>query len=143
MTEKRKNRTGRIPKNDPAVFRYTVRFNEEEHNRFLSMFERSGVSARSVFIKAHFFGRQFRVLTEDKNLVEYYARLSSFHAQYRAVGNNYNQVVKELRCHFSEKKAMALLYKLEKCTMELVAVTREVIRLTEEYKSIRQASEHG
>ncbi len=73
-------------------------------NPNLSMFERSGVSARSVFIKAHFFGRQFRVLTEDKNLVEYYARLSFFHAQYRAVGNNYNQVVKELRCHFSEKK---------------------------------------
>lgn len=134
---------GRTPKNDPAVFRYTVRFNEEEHNRFLSMYERSGVSARSVFIKAHFFGLPFRVLTEDKNLVEYYTRLSSFHAQYRAVGNNYNQVVKELRCHFSEKKAMALLYKLEKCTIELVSVTREVIRLTEEYKSIRQASEHG
>ena len=68
------------------------------------MFERSGVSALAVFIKAHFFGRQLRVLTEDKNLVEYYARLSFFHAQYRAVGNNYNQVVKELRCHFSEKK---------------------------------------
>lgn len=107
------------------------------------MFERSGVSARSVFIKAHFFGLPFRVLTEDKNLVEYYTRLSSFHAQYRAVGNNYNQVVKELKSRFSEKKAMALLYKLEKCTMELVAITREVIRLTEEYKSIRQASEHG
>ena len=29
------------------------------------------------------------------------------------IGNNYNQVVKELRCHFSEKKAMALLYKLD------------------------------
>ena len=34
------------------------------------------------------------------------------HSQYRMIGNNYNQVVKELRCHFSEKKAMALLYKL-------------------------------
>lgn len=104
MTEKRKNRTGRIPKNDPAVFRYTVRFNEEEHNRFLSMYERSGVSARSVFIKAHFFGRQFRVLTEDKNLMEYYTRLSSFHAQYRAVGNNYNQVVKEFAAIFPRKR---------------------------------------
>lgn len=99
------------------------------------MFERSGVSARSVFIKAHFFGRQFRVLTEDKSLVEYYARLSSFHAQYRAVGNNYNQVVKELRCHFSEKKAMALLYKLEKCTMELVTITRDVVELSREVQT--------
>lgn len=143
MTGKRKNRTGRTPKNDPAVFRYTVRFNEEEHNRFLSMYERSGVSARSVFIKAHFFGRQFRVLTEDKSLVEYYARLSSFHAQYRMIGNNYNQVVKELRCHFSEKKAMALLYRLEKCTIELVSITREVVRLTEEYKTISEADKQG
>ena len=56
MTEKRKKKWGRNPKNDPAVFRYTVRFNREEHDRFLSMFEKSGVAARSVFIKAHFFG---------------------------------------------------------------------------------------
>lgn len=135
MTEKRKNRTGRIPKNDPAVFRYTVRFNEEEHNRFLLMFERSGVSARSVFIKAHFFGLPFRVLTEDKNLVEYYTRLSSFHAQYRAVGNNYNQVVKELKSRFSEKKAMALLYKLEKCTLELVAISHDIVQLTKDFEA--------
>ena len=61
MKEKR-NKTGRNPKLDPAVFRYTVRFNEEEHNRFLAMFEKSGVYAKSVFIKAHFFGQPFRVL---------------------------------------------------------------------------------
>ena len=42
MTEKRKSKAGRNPKLDPAVFRYTVRFNEEEHNRFLSMFEEIG-----------------------------------------------------------------------------------------------------
>ena len=45
----------------------------------------------------------------DKTLVDYYTKLSDFHAQFRAVGTNYNQVVKELRLHFSEKKAMALL----------------------------------
>ena len=64
MKEKR-NKTGRNPKLDPAVFRYTVRFNEEEHNRFLAMFEKSGVYAKSVFIKAHFFGQPFRVLKVD------------------------------------------------------------------------------
>ena len=35
----------------------------------------------------------------------------------------------ELRCHFSEKKAMALLYKLENCTRELVSLTREIVEL--------------
>ena len=106
MKEKRKSKSGRNPKLDPAVYRYTVRFNEEEHNRFLAMFGKSGVYARSVFLKAHFFGQPFKVLKVDKTLVDYYTKLSDFHAQFRAVGTNYNQVVKELRLHFSEKKAM-------------------------------------
>ena len=134
MKEKR-NKTGRNPKLDPAVFRYTVRFNEEEHNRFLAMFEKSGVYAKSVFIKAHFFGQPFRVLKVDRTLVDYYTRLSDFHAQFRAVGTNYNQVVKELRLHFSEKKAMALLYKLEQQTVELVKLSRQIVELSREMEA--------
>ena len=134
MKEKR-NKTGRNPKIDPAVYRYTVRFNGEEHNRFLSMFEKSGVYAKSVFIKAHFFGQPFKVLKVDSTLVDYYTKLSDFHAQFRAVGTNYNQVVKELRCHFSEKKAMALLYKLEKQTVELVKLSREIVEISREMEA--------
>ena len=134
MKEKR-NKTGRNPKLDPAVYRYTVRFNEEEHNRFLAMFEKSGVYAKSVFIKAHFFGQPFKVMKVDKTLVDYYTKLSDFHAQFRAVGTNYNQVVKELRCHFSEKKAMALLYKLEQHTVELVKLSRRIVELSREMEA--------
>ena len=133
MTENKK-KTGRHPKKDPAVYRYTVRFNAEGHVRFLSMFDESGAAARSVFIKQQFFGQPFRVFVEDRSLLEYYQKLSSFHSQYRAVGNNYNQTVKELRVHFSEKKAMALLYKLEKCTQELVLITQQIIRLTQTFE---------
>ena len=50
------------------------------------------------------------------------------------VGNNYNQTVRELRCHFSEKKAMALLYRLEQCTGELAALTRQVMELSREFE---------
>ena len=64
----------------------------------------------------------------------HHVMLSSFHSQYRMIGNNYNQVVKELRCHFSEKKAMALLYKLENCTRELVSLTREIVELTRKFE---------
>ena len=132
MSEKRRNKGGRNPKLDPAVFRYTVRFSEEEHDRSLAMFDKSGVYAKSVFIKAHFFGQPFKVLKVDKTLVDYYTKLSDFHAQFRAVGTNYNQVVKELRCHFSEKKAMALLYKLEQQTVELVKMSRLIVQLSKE-----------
>lgn len=118
----------------PKTHLVMLRFDDDEWAKLLTMHEQSGVNARAVFIKAHFFGLPFRVLTEDKNLVEYYARLSSFHAQYRAVGNNYNQVVKELKSHFSEKKAMALLYKLEKCTLELVAISHDIVQLTKDFE---------
>ena len=134
MSEK-KSKAGRNPKIDPAVYRYTVRFIGAEHNRFLSMFEKSGVYAKSVFIKAHFFGQPFKVLKVDRTLVDYYTKLSDFHAQFRAVGTNYNQVVKELRCHFSEKKAMALLYKLEGQTVELVNLSRRIVELSKELEA--------
>lgn len=83
------------------------------------MYEESQMYAKAVFLKAHFFGQKFKVQKVDKAMLEYHTELSDFHAQFRAIGTNYNQVVKELRCHFSEKKAMALLYRLEKCTIDL------------------------
>ena len=86
--------------------------------------------AKAVFLKAHFFGQKFKVLKVDKTMLDYYIKLSDFHAQFRCIGTNYNQVVKELRIHFSEKKAMALLYKLEKCTIDLVKLSREIVELS-------------
>ena len=112
-----------------------VRFDDGEWNRFLAMYERSGVYAKAVFLKEQFFGRMFRVVTVDKGLVDYYTKLSDFHAQFRAIGTNYNQVVKELRSHFSEKKAMALLYKLEKCTEELAALSHRIVELSKEMEA--------
>ena len=47
---------------------------------------------------------------------------------------NYNQAVKELHAHFSEKKTLALLYKLERATRELAAVGQQVVSLSEEFK---------
>ncbi len=112
-----------------------VRFDDGEWNRFLAMYERSSVYAKAVFLKEQFFGRTFRVVTVDKGLVDYYTKLSDFHAQFRAIGTNYNQVVKELRSHFSEKKAMALLYKLEKCTEELAALSHRIVELSKEMEA--------
>ena len=112
-----------------------VRFDDGEWNRVLAMYERSGVYAKAVFLKEQFFGRTFRVVTVDKGLVDYYTKLSDFHAQFRAIGTNYNQVVKELRSHFSEKKAMALLYKLEKCTEELAALSHRIVELSKEMEA--------
>lgn len=120
---------GRHPKESRKSHCVMVRFDDGEWLRFLAMYEKSG-----VYAKAHFFGQPFRVLVTDKALLDYCTKLSAFHAQYRAIGNNYNQTVKELRCHFSEKKAMALLYRLEQCTKELAALMRQVMELSKEFE---------
>ena len=82
---------------------------------------------------------KFKVLKVDKTMLEYYTKLSDFHAQFRCIGTNYNQVVKELRIHFSEKKAMALLYRLEKCTIDLVKLSREIVELSREMEKCYQS----
>ena len=132
MNGKKRNVGGKPPKPDKASHQVMVRFNDEEYARFLAMYEQSGVYAKAVFIKARVFGAEFRVLKVDKTLVDYYTRLSSLHA--RAVGVNYNQTVKELKSRFSEKKAMALLYKLEKMTVELAGLSRQILALTNEFQ---------
>ena len=111
-----------------------VRFTDREYARFLSLYEQSGLLAKALFIKARVFDESFRVIKTDRGTLEYVAKLTQFHAQYRAIGVNYNQVVKELHANFSQKKALALLYKLEKQTIELVAVNEKIVALCEEFK---------
>ena len=133
MREKTK-KARRTPKLNPKTHCVMVRFDDEEHARFLTMYEQSGEYAKAVFIKARVFGAEFKVIKIDNSTPEYYAKLSDLHAQYRRIGVNYNQVVKELKSRFSEKKALALLYKLEEITRELVAVSREVVALTQKFE---------
>lgn len=127
-----KPKWGRHPKESRKTHCVMVRFDNEEWAKFLAMFEQSGVYAKAVFVKARVFGDTFRVMKTDKTLLDYYTKLSAFHAQYRAIGNNYNQTVKELKSRFSEKKAMALLYKLEQQTVELVKLSRKIVELSRE-----------
>lgn len=66
--------------------------------------------------------------------IDYHEKLTRFFSQFRAIGTNYNQIVMILYRNFSEKKAGTYLFKLEKETIELVKVMREVIRLTQEFE---------
>lgn len=126
---------GRPPKNDPAKHRLTVNLTDTQHAGFLAMFEQSGVSSLSAFISARIFGDEFRVVKTDASAVEFTAKLTALHSQFRSVGVNYNQIVKELHSNFGEKKALALLYKLEKATVELAGIGREVMQLCEQFKA--------
>ena len=137
MTSKKsfKKQGGRPPKTDPAKIRYSISFTEEEHARFLTLFEQPGMLVKAHFITSQVFGKEMKSVKIDKGTVDFYMRLTSFHSQFRAIGVNYNQIVKLLYRHFSEKKAAAFLYKLEKQTAEMAILCQKIIQLTEEFET--------
>ena len=128
-------KTGRKPKIDPAVHRYSINLNAEDNAKFLALFDQSEMKAIAHFITACIFQKTVKTVKIDMDAVEYHAGLTRFFSQFRAIGTNYNQVVKLLYRNFSEKKASAYLFKLEKETIELVRVTQEAIRLTQEFEA--------
>ncbi|MFA5044919.1 MAG: conjugal transfer protein MobA [Paludibacter sp.] len=146
--ETRKTNVGRNPKNDPAIFRYSISFNEVEHAAFLARFDASGMKVKAHFITACIFDKAIRVVKLDKAEMDYYMRLTTFHSQFRAIGVNYNQAVKSIKFAFEEKKALYYLAKLEKATIELVVLNRQIMDLTEKlelkiYGSVDVESEKG
>ena len=127
-----KHSTGRNKKINPASFRYVFRLNEEENNQFLSLFEQSGMKVKAHFITSLLFNREIKVVEIDKSALDYYTKLTELYAQFRSVGVNCNQIVKILYRNFSEKKAAAYLYKLEKETTQLIAICKQILELSQQ-----------
>jgi hypothetical protein len=136
MTTEQKlfSKGGRPPKTDPCRHRYAFNLNDTDNARFLSLFDASGAKDKAYFVTSCIFKRELKVVKIDKAAMDYYMRLTNFHSQFRAIGVNYNQVVKHLKATFSEKMALVLLGKLEKETMELAALNQKIIRLTKEFE---------
>ena len=134
MKEESRTRMGRKPKSDPADYKYSFRLNAEENTRFERLVADAQAKDRTLFIKKAIFGGQIKVVKIDKAMMDYYIRLTEFHKQFQAIGNNYNQVVRAIKTNFGDKRAMSLLYKLEKMTLELMLLTKKVMVLTEEYE---------
>lgn len=133
MTENYKKRlTGRKPKLLPRTHCVMVRFDDEEYARFMLRYKESGVYAKAVFCKSMVFGETFRVILADKEKEDDCKKLYALHARFRELATSYNLAVKELHCHFSERKAMALLNRMEGMTKEMSAITQKVIALVKD-----------
>ena len=134
MKESSRKKMGRKPKADPAIHRYGIKLTNEENVRFEAAFSESGMKEKAGFIKKSIFGGRIKVVKIDKATMDYYIRLTEFHKQFQAVGNNYNQVVRAIRSNFGEKRAYALLRNLEKTTIDLVVLSKRIIMLTHEFE---------
>ena len=134
-SNKKQNKGGRTPKSDPSIHRHVFRLTDEENAKLLSLFEASGMPNKAKFIISLLFGNEMKSVKIDKGTVDFYMRLTSFHSQFRSVGVNYNQIVKLLYKNFSEKKAAAFLYKLEKQTAEMAMLCQKIIQISEEFET--------
>ena len=130
---KKQHKGGRNPKKDPSIHRYVFRLTDE-NAKFLSLFEASGAHNKALFITSLLFEKQIKIVKVDMAAMDYYMRLTTLYGQFRAVAVNYNQIVKILYRNFSEKKAAAYLFKLEKQTIELAQLCRAITQLTEEFE---------
>lgn len=133
--QKKHNKGGRNPKANPSIHRYVFRLTDEENARFLSLFEASGADNKAQFVTSLLFSKPVKSVKVDMAAMDYYTRLTTLFGQFRAVGVNYNQVVKILYRNFSEKKAAAYLFKLEKQTAELAKLCRDIMELTKEFEA--------
>ena len=129
------NNHGRKLKTDKMHHRYVFRLDDEDNARFLALFDESGKVNKSEFIVSVLFGREIKVVKLDKGTQDFYMLLTSFHSQFRSIGVNYNQCVRALKSNFSERKALAFLYKLEQHTLELVELSKQVSALAEEFQT--------
>ncbi|MFP9114643.1 conjugal transfer protein MobA [Flavobacterium sp. RHBU_3] len=131
----KKHKGGRHPKDDRATFRYSISLTAVENAKFLTLFEQSGMNVMAHFITACIFQKTITTVRIDKAAIDYHVKLTGLFAQFRAIGVNYNQVVKMLYNNFTEKKAAAALYKLEKQTIELAMLGQKIIELTTEFEA--------
>lgn len=137
----KKNKGGRIPLVDPAKNRHVFYLNDADEVRFLALYDQSRAKNKSHFIISCIFNKPVKVVEIDKARTDYYMRLTTFFDQFRMIGHNYNQLIKLLHSNFTEKKALAFLYKLEQATIELAGLNKQVIELTHEFE--RKYLQHG
>ena len=115
--------------------KHTSRFSLPQSNgKFEEFFLKSRFKERTKFIKAMLFEREIKVITYDRNARNFFIRLTNFYAQIQRIGNNYNQTVRAIKTNFGEKRGLAMLYRLEKATLELVIITVKVHEITHRFE---------
>jgi hypothetical protein len=134
-TNNKQHKGGRKPKKNPSIHRYVFRLTDEENEKFITRFEQSGLDNKAKFITAILFEKEIKTVKIDKAAMDFYMRLTTLYGQFRAVGINYNQVVKILYSRFSEKKAAAYLFKLEKQTIELSTLCKKITQLIGDFET--------
>ncbi|KAA6344832.1 hypothetical protein EZS27_007562 [termite gut metagenome] len=132
--DKSKSKRGRKPKADKQEYRYMIRLNKVDNERFLLLFRRSGMKSMSRFMADCVLNNPVKIVTVDKSVLDYVILLSGFFEQFRAIKTNYNQVFHALIRNFGEQKACLMMKIVEEPTREFALSKLEIERLTAQLK---------
>lgn len=134
MQNSNKNIGGRKLKSNPKKYRHVFRLTESENKRLLALFASSGMTNKASFFVSMLLDRQIKTVKVDVAALQYHATLTKLFNQFRAVGVNYNQMVKLCNQYFSENRAKHSISKLEEYTKDLSKLCYYIIKLTKEFE---------
>lgn len=125
-----KRKRGRPKKDDTLKYRFMIRFNNRENEKFLTLFKQSGIKSKSRFIADCVLNRKLKVIEINKSAIDFVMLLTQFFTQFRGVKNNYNQLFTALVKNLGEEKARKFIKILENPTLEFIRMMREFEELT-------------
>lgn len=129
-----KKKGGRKLKSNPKKYRHVFRLTESENERLLALFTSSGMTNKASFLVSILLDREVRTVKVDVAALQYHATLTKLFNQFKAVGVNYNQMVKLCNQYFSENRAKRSISKLEEYTKDLSKLCYYIIKLTKEFE---------
>lgn len=129
-------KSGRPPKAEPTTFRCSVNFTAVDEAKLPITHGQSGIQSLSAFIKMQLFGKTFKVHYIDDNMRIFIDKFSSLQAHYRTISIEYSNLILLIRQNITDKKAMSALYKLEKITIDLIKLNREIVSLPQTFDEL-------
>ncbi|MDR1056467.1 MAG: hypothetical protein LBL90_11770 [Prevotellaceae bacterium] len=107
--------------------KYSIRFTEKESVELDYLLNKYNFQKVSSFIKKCVFQKELHVISYDESLYDVIDKLNDILYQYRKIGANYNQAVRQINKAFNEEKGKQLLSRLAQNTIELVQITEKTI----------------
>ena len=119
---------GRKKTGDPRIYRYTLKLNRADNEKFLRLFELSNLQTKAYFLYHCVFNKPIPVFTVDRHAESLLGELENFNRQYRNIGVNYNQVVAKInRSGLNPENARYYFLQLEILTVELISISQKML----------------
>ena len=131
-----RNKYGRKKIADPCKYRYTLKLNEADNKKFLHLFEQTNLQTKAYFLYHCVFNKPIPIYQVDQHLDFFLGELTNFNRQFRSIGINYNQVVSKINRYEMKPEFIRYYFsQLEKLTVELITVSRDILKISETLKS--------